>query len=34
MATASTTVCWSLLFGALLGGAFALIYNATTALDR
>ena len=26
--------CWSLLFGALVGAAFALIYNATAALDR
>lgn len=26
--------CWSFLFGALVGGAFALIYNATAALDR
>lgn len=26
--------CWSLLFGALAGAAFALIYNATAALDR
>jgi hypothetical protein len=25
---------WSLLFGALVGAAFALIYNATAALDR
>lgn len=27
-------LCWSLLFGALVGAAFALIYNATAALDR
>ena len=26
--------CWSLLFGALVGAVFALIYNATAALDR
>ena len=26
--------CWSLLFGALVGAAFALIYNAPAALDR
>ena len=26
--------CWSLLFGALVGGVFALIYNATAPLDR
>ena len=26
--------CWSLLFGALVGGAFALIYNATAPLGR
>jgi len=26
--------CWSLLFGALIGAVFALIYNATAALDR
>jgi hypothetical protein len=26
--------CWSLLFGALVGAAFALIYNATAALGR
>ena len=26
--------CWSLLFGALVGVVFALIYNATAALDR
>ena len=26
--------CWSFLFGALVGGAFALIYNATAALGR
>ena len=26
--------CWSLLFGALVGAAFALIYNAIAALDR
>ena len=25
---------WSLLFGALVGGLFALIYNATSPLDR
>jgi hypothetical protein len=25
---------WSLLFGVLVGAAFALIYNATAALDR
>lgn len=25
---------WSLLFGALVGAAFALVYNATAALDR
>lgn len=25
--------CWSLLFGALVGGCFALIYNATAALE-
>lgn len=25
--------CWSLLFGALVGGVFALIYNATAALN-
>jgi len=27
-------LCWSLLFGALVGAAFALTYNATAALDR
>ena len=26
--------CWSLLFGALVGAVFALIYNGTAALDR
>ena len=26
--------CWSLLFGALVGGAFAVIYNATAGLER
>lgn len=26
--------CWSLLFGGLVGGLFALIYNATAALER
>ena len=26
--------CWSLLFGGLVGGVFALIYNATAALER
>lgn len=26
--------CWSLLFGALVGAAFALIYNTTAAFDR
>jgi hypothetical protein len=26
--------CWSLLFGALVSGAFALIYNAPAALER
>ena len=26
--------CWSLLFGGLVGVVFALIYNATAALDR
>lgn len=26
--------CWSLLFGALVGAAFALIYNATAALEH
>jgi hypothetical protein len=25
---------WSLLFGALVGGAFALVYNATASLGR
>lgn len=26
--------CWSFLFGALVGGIFALIYNATAALEQ
>lgn len=26
--------CWSFLFGALVGAAFALIYNATVVLER
>jgi hypothetical protein len=26
--------CWSLLFGALVGAVFALVYNATAAWDR
>jgi hypothetical protein len=26
--------CWSLLFGALVGGAFALIYNTTAPLEH
>lgn len=26
--------CWSLLFGAIVGAVFAIIYNATGALDR
>lgn len=26
--------CWSVLFGLLVGAAFALVYNATAALDR
>ena len=27
-------ICWSLLFGAIVGALFALIYNATATLDR
>lgn len=26
--------CWSLLFGALVGAAFVVVYNATASLDR
>lgn len=29
-----TGTCWSLLFGALAGAVFALVYNATASLDR